>query len=159
MKKRLLYVLVTVAVAALVAPTQVRANVNHDSVNGSGKDASGNHLNLSAKSGPAGEDPKGQVHVRFPFAEQKGKVDCVHVVGNRAAVSGLYDEPVPSPVIGSIVRFFVVVEDNGNPSGVVPDRMGIGGSNSPTGLPDCGFAMFQPTEDVEQGNLSVDDAP
>jgi hypothetical protein len=116
---------------------------------------------VSAHSGPAGEDPDGQITFHSPFlasSQAKADVTCMVVSGNHAVVGGIYEEPVS--YLGVMIRWIVlVIDDNGSP-GQATDRM-----NSvvfidrprPPGFSPCNFDL--PTDyAVEQGNFTVKDS-
>jgi hypothetical protein len=115
---------------------------------------------VSAHSGPAGEDPHGQITFHSPFLESsqaKADVTCMVVHGNHAVVGATFEEPIS--YVGLMIRsILLVVDDNGSP-GQATDRM-----NSvvfidrprPPGFSPCNFDL--PTDyPVEQGNFVVKD--
>ena len=110
------------------------------------------HMTFSAHSGPAGEDPSGHFNITMSGFEADGHVTCLAVLGNRAVLGGEFPG---APGNG----LFFTVEDNGNPSGATPDRLGI--LSGPPATPAfCqallagDFFLFP----VDQGNIVVNDA-
>jgi hypothetical protein len=141
-----------------------------DTVTGSGKVTSPDFPNpgdllteqfiVSARSGPAGEDPDGLITLRSPLLdvpEATADVTCMIVAGSHAQVGGMFREPVGYD--GFTLRWIeVIVDDNGSP-GQAADTM-----NSfvfidrprPPGFSPCNF--LAPTDfPVEQGNYTVTD--
>jgi hypothetical protein len=91
------------------------------------------------------------------FSEEHGTVHCVYVIGNRAALSGTFDQPV-----GGVFPFFtVVVEDNGEPSATnpTPDQaLAYTLTQSFDEFPDCGFSALAVGQlPIVQGNVVVID--
>lgn len=118
-------------------------------------------VTFSAHGTPA--DASGSVvyHLDLPDAtvDEHGKVDCLAVSGNRAAISGSFENPVVGPS-GEEGRYFILaVEDNGEPSATnpIPDFV------------DPGFGFFQPVScalfepaaatPILQGNVVVMNRP
>jgi hypothetical protein len=126
---------------------------------GEGKFRSGNtpiQFTLSAHGSPT--DARGHAQIRVGAIEAKGEVDCLFVLGNRAAASGTaFNRSSGVPII-----FAVVVEDNGEPSANNPtrDRASILTSASFDPGPDCALAFSLPfLLPLEQGNVVVMDRP
>ena len=158
-------------VVGLFAPAGVAApgdpgGPNHDFAVGSSKTVTTNgeqHYRFSAHSGPAGERPRGYVNVDFVAAtgsfSGKGHVECLEVVGNRAEIRAVLDEPQPNPNPGGDpLRFiFLFVFDNGNPEqGVSPDEVFAGLASD---APQNGCASFGVSWiDLTRGNVNVHDA-
>lgn len=96
-------------------------NAKKDRVVGSGRleDLSAfSEFQVSAHSGPAGEDPKGHLDLDLNPERRPanlGKIICLAVVGNRAAI-GAEDQDHPG------LARYVIVEDNGNRGDPIPDR-------------------------------------
>lgn len=86
----------------------------------------------------------------------EGPVTCLQVTGNRAGLFYPIRNADPKAFEGSGV--FITVEDNGNPSGDTPDRLGFVG---PVPLPaDPISCPPGPTPmDLDEGNITVHDAP
>ena len=89
-------------------------------------------------------------------ASEHGTVDCVNVVGNHAALSGKFDEPIVLGGEPAGQYFVVLVEDNGEPSATNPDpdRARLIPS---TQREDCtdSFALAFASLPVMQGNVVV----
>jgi hypothetical protein len=115
---------------------------------------------VSAHSGPAGEDPDGQITFHSPLVEDghaKADVTCMNVVGNHAQVGGMFRESIT--YFGFKIRWIeVIVDDNGSP-GPAGDNMTavvFFDRPRPPGFSPCNFVF--PTEfQVEQGNFDVRD--
>lgn len=124
---------------AALAPTSSN-NVGHDVAVGSQRvtQMSGDfqHVRVSARSGPAGEDPTGSVHVTYQSpvfpggaADVKGDVDCLEVNGIVAAVAAQLREPFMG---NTHVTLFIL--DGGRPGptmGQSPDSAFIGFTSAP----------------------------
>ena len=135
----------------------------NDSAIGSGKVAvlggTAASFSLSAHSGPQGEDAKGNLNFRdisfnVPGSAEKATatVTCLAVSGNRAAIVGEFKKDTPFPGFPFAV---IVVEDNGEPGGAVPDRgLALGFRISPP----CQDVLSFFTQPLEQGNVVVRDA-
>jgi hypothetical protein len=111
-------------------------------------------FNLSAHGSPT--DAHG--HVRFnvvDFAEEHGRVDCLFVMGNRAAAAGAFTDPS-----GPFTDFTIVVEDNGEPGKGSPDQALLLLEAPPLGALDCGLEdalLLSALLPIEQGNIVVKD--
>jgi hypothetical protein len=105
----LLLALVLVNLFAAVAPNN--GLTAGPSVRGSGRDACGHAFTFRALGSPA--DVGGRMSWRMSFitgpATITGQVDCLSVVGRRAALSGVLNQPVP---IENLTHFLIVVEDH-----------------------------------------------
>jgi hypothetical protein len=124
-------VLTGVAATAGAVP-DTEAN-NKDSVHGAGQiltapgDGSvpNNRINVTANSGPSGEDPDGKVSFKA-LADQpafSGDVVCLRVEENRASILFSLDKTKEGPERFEDGGGLVFIEDNGNPEGgVSPDR-------------------------------------
>jgi hypothetical protein len=114
------------------------------------------HVTLSAHLGPNG--PSGHYTINFGAGDLfTGEVQCMKVVGDRAAAGGPLREPI---VIGGILieNAAVFVEDNGE-GGLVPDRAG-GSLLLPTTFerlcdPITPVTLVLPTAPLESGNFVV----
>jgi hypothetical protein len=81
-----------------------------------------NRLNVTAQSGPSGENPKGKVSFKA-LADKpafRGDVVCLRVVGNRATVLFSLDKTKEGPPRFENGGGLMFVEDKGNPVGGVP---------------------------------------
>lgn len=72
-------------------------------------------VHINAKSGPAGEDPRGHFYIsQGGFADFRGTVTCLNVVGNRAIVGGeVKRSSAGLPAEGT--GFLQLIVDNGEP--------------------------------------------
>jgi hypothetical protein len=125
-------------------------------------------LTVSAHSGPAGENPRGHVHgvgtTGVPMGEFDvyGRVTCVRVDGNRAAIKYRFDKAAGSaaPFKGGGVEIFV--EDNGPPRGNQPVDANAADPPQPAGVFDSGAATCDDPnlasyDTVKSGNYTVRD--
>jgi hypothetical protein len=115
---------------------------------------------VSAHSGPAGDDPRGQITLRSTAIEEnenKADVTCMVVTGKRARVGGTFEHPFT--YLGfRIVGVEVIIEDNGSPghgtdeatSFVFIDRP------RPPGFSPCNFDAE--TLPLDEGNYTVYDS-
>lgn len=112
---------------------------------------------VSARSGPSGEDPKGQLS----FKPEDGPrfladVTCVIIEGNEAIVTAVIKRPASNA--GDVLVMHAV--DNGNPSESTPDLLRFSFvpfiRESPAN-PGC-FLPVLPPVPVTQGNIVVHDA-
>ena len=120
------------------------------------------HFSVNARSGSLGEDPRGNVHYGTANCGSKFKAEvvCVRVVGNQASVLAEFTKTKfrnPTFEGGGIRAFY---EDNGNPSGGVPDRQQV------TRLTADEFAAFrllgcpppiEPRTPLTHGNIHITD--
>jgi hypothetical protein len=110
-------------------------------------------FHVTAHSGPSGEEPTGHLKITLTGMVHEGKVTCLFVLDNRAAVGiDRADDP----------RFgvFLVVEDNGE-GGPVPDRatFASGPSANESGCR-IAFAVFaEGFASPVEGDVVVEDAP
>jgi hypothetical protein len=135
-----------------------------DQVAGSGKLTDGNiaeQFIVSARSGPAGEDPDGQITFQSPLLgvpEAKADVTCMIVSGNHAQVGGLFRD-APIAYGGFMLRWIEVIIDDNGPPGQATDRMNAFvflDRPRPPGFSPCNF--LAPTDfAVEQGDFTVND--
>jgi hypothetical protein len=96
---------------AAAAPANAKVQ---DQVTGSGSlvGIGDNSFAVRARSGPAGENPKGHLSVQEGgVALHNGKVTCLAVAGNRAVVGSDFN--------GGI---YLLVVDNGDPADGIPDQ-------------------------------------
>jgi hypothetical protein len=155
----------TAAAAVLVTATvatPASAAPPNDSVTGGGKHVVTLTQGISAHSGPAGEDPRGNVTIAQNgvglFAH--GDVTCLLVTGNRAVITWVVTS---NNGFGAVEGQLIVTEvvDNGNPGqSTAPDEI----RNSFEGAifedpdnPGCFLPVFPPVP-VEQGDYQVHDA-
>jgi len=115
-------------------------------------------VNVNAKSGPLGENPKGHAHVSFqsPFfpggsGDLKGTVTCLRVTGTQARVAALLKQPHQGNT-----HVTLIINDNGDPmGGVSPDNAFIGFTSAPPA--NCAGGGLELAGD-KKGNLRVEDA-
>jgi hypothetical protein len=125
-------------------------------------------LSVSARSGPAGEDPSGDVHAvgttGAPMGEFEvsGPVTCLRVDGNKAAIKYRFDQASGSaaPFLGGGVEVFV--EDNGQPRNGRPVDANAAGAPQAAGEFDaaatqCDDPNLAPYDTVESGDYTVKD--
>ncbi len=149
----------TVGIAAGAAP--------NDSATGSGRVATlfgtNADFSVSAHSGPAGEDAKGNLNLRSTggYTENNGTaaVNCLLVSGNQAIMIGDWKESDPAawPFGPAFPLSVVYVQDNGKPNGATPDRgiaFGVTGGTCSDWLA-FAASLAQP---LEHGNVVVRDA-
>jgi len=108
---------------------------------------------FSARSGPLGEHPKGQIQLFFPDGVIHAKVTCVIVEGNQAFITGVANE-----LPGGIVVTHAV--DNGGSGDQQPDLLRSsfqGFIFEDSERPGC-FRPVLPPVPVTQGNIVVHDA-
>jgi hypothetical protein len=154
-----------VAVAAAFASTGHASGPGGDHLTGSGKVAfvdfpspgvmTVEQIIVSAHSGPAGEDPHGQITVHSPLLAEKAKADvtCLRVTGSHAVAGGEFSPPIQ--YLGLTIRHVnLVVQDNGS------DDRATGVSfidrPRPPGFSPCDIAP-PPIFEVVQGNYVVKD--
>jgi hypothetical protein len=163
---------VLTGVAATAGAVPSNESGNKDSVHGAGQiltapgDGSvpNNRINVTAKSGPSGEDPDGKVSFKA-LADKpafSGDVVCLRVEGNRATILFSLDKTKQGPPRFEDGGAIVFIEDNGNPSGgESPDRQ------RNFRLTEEQFAIqraagcpepITPMRELESGNLIVRDA-
>ena len=173
MRRKLSLLALMGAMLALVAATTAGADPsNKDSVHGAGQiltapgDGSvpNNRIEVTASSGPAGEDPQGKVSFKA-LADKpafSGDVVCLRVEDNRATILFSLDKTKEGPERFDDGGALVFIEDNGNPSGgVSPDRQrnfrlteAQFAAQKLAGCP----APIEPMRQLESGNLIVRDA-
>jgi hypothetical protein len=115
-------------------------------------------MHVNARSGPAGQNPKGRFFVKRDLPTElrvRGRVTCLNVVGNQAVVGGRIERGrVPDamfPIGGGILFQF---DDNGNGT-VISDRMHGSPTATPTVCPPPIPAARLP---VQRGNFVVHDS-
>jgi hypothetical protein len=157
---------------AAAAPAQYQyQGPPQDLVTGSGKITSNDFPNpgdvvteqfiVGAQSGPAGEDPDGQITLHSPLltttTDAKADVTCMIVSGNHAQVGGMFREPVG--YAGFTLRWIEVIIDDGGPPGQGTDTMNAFvfiDRPRPPGFSPCNF--IAPTDfEVAEGNYTVTD--
>jgi hypothetical protein len=176
MRRKLSMLALTGVVLAIVAATAAAVPSNEadnkDSVHGAGQiltapgDGSvpNNRINVTAQSGPSGEDPQGKVSFKA-LADKpafSGDVVCLRVEGNRATILFSLDKTKEGPERFDDGGALVFIEDNGNPSGgSSPDRQrnfrltqAEFTVQKAAGCP----APITPVRELESGNLIVRDA-
>jgi hypothetical protein len=139
----------------------------NDSASGSGRVAAlfgtSSDFSFEAHSGPAGEDAKGNLNFRNTqgYTENNGTatVACLLVSGNDAIMVGGWkaDDPDAWPFGPSFPYAVLFVEDNGGPSGDIPDRgiaFGVTGGTCADWLVVANIFALQ----LAQGNVVVRDA-
>jgi hypothetical protein len=146
-----LALLLVMARAADAAPPQ-------DFVTGGGHHSvPDTQFTISAHSGPAGEDARGQLSFKIEGQPRiKAEVSCLVVTGNTAIATATYTDEDGAEQV-------VVMEavDNGEPSGETPDllRFSFAGAIVPDPAnADCFLPVLAPVP-VTQGNIVVKDAP
>jgi hypothetical protein len=132
-------------------------NPPHDFAVGSGHaPAIGVSVAFSAiSSGPLGENPQGHYRIDLGTGTVfQGPVTCLATAGNRAVLGGPHPDLPQSGL-------FIVVEDNGTPSEVAPDRFNIASAPVTPTQATCQslLATSIATFPIDQGNLTVHDAP
>jgi hypothetical protein len=158
--KRLLAALFLALVCALVVASGVAsADPKQDLVSGTGQfvsfAGSDSQLHVNAQSGPSGEDPRGHFFfTRSNFGTNvfdfSGRVTCVNVSGNLAAVGGVVTKSeTPSAPEGSGI--LINIEDRGPHAG---DPASVFQRSVPP--TNCEFIGF--TVDSQKGNFEVHDA-
>jgi hypothetical protein len=164
---------VSVAAAAMVATAVALANPGDpqgpqsDHFSGSGKiafvdfpgsgDVTVEQQIVSAQSGPAGEDPHGQLTLHSPLLEEHEKahaeVTCLRVVGERAIAGGEFPEPVRYAGV-TIRHISLIVQDNGSKD--MATGIAFIDRPRPPGFSPCNFdapTVFH----VVQGNYEIKD--
>jgi hypothetical protein len=151
------------ALGLVLLPGTALGQSPRDKVVGSGRVAglagAADAFNVSAHSRADGTHAKGQMHqfqVDFtPGGKGKGKVVCMVVDGNRAAV--IVEFKGRQPYGPGYPYGALYVEDNGGPNSATPDRaiaLGSAGTDC-QGVLDFYGATAQP---LLQGNIKVRDA-
>ena len=162
MKKLLLSAaLVAFAIPGVAAATHTPASSGpHDKAVGALKvtthSGSFKHVRVSAHSGPAGENPNGQIHVTFqgvfaPAGDVKGRVVCLQVSGNVARVAALLDQPFEGAT-----HVTLIITDLGEPQqGQSPDLVTTGFTSAPPAH--CASGGVTLVASNTSGNLVVHD--
>ena len=163
--KRLLLVAILVASVAVSIPDSAQAE-GRDVAAGGGqliRPLTTVTFGFGANSGPLGEDARGGMHyassgngAEVPAFQAEATVECLVVVGNRAAMAGRITNS--QNLSNPFDMLFFVVEDNGNPADGV-DRF-IGGFDFSQNLTGCqSLALTQQLLfPVDNGNITVRDA-
>jgi hypothetical protein len=125
-------------------------------------------LSVRARSGPAGEDPRGHVKgvgtsgTPMGTFEVSGPVTCLRVEGNRAAIKYRFDQASGSaaPFKGGGVEVFV--DDNGKPRQGQPVDASAAGAPQPAGAfgaaaTQCDDPNLAPYDTVQSGDYAVKD--
>ena len=159
-------VLSTLVLATAAVPSVANATHDHganppiDFVRGGGiqvlEPPEGFSFGIAAKSGPAGEDPKGALTGENPGVGPSFHADvtCVIVTGNQGFVTGVFTQPPAAE--GDITVLHVV--DTGGPGGA-PDLIRFSFAPSIVavpGRPGC-FMPVLPPVPVTRGNILVHD--
>lgn len=87
----------------IAAPVAVASSPGK--VSGNAQEAGGRHVMMIAQGSPT--EARGHFSQISPVAHPRGEVHCLNVQGNRAAASGVLDEPV-----FGFTHFIVLFEDN-----------------------------------------------
>jgi hypothetical protein len=171
---KILVQLAAIAACSLLVPGVASAthseneNPPYDLVSGSGKVGtlfgSAEEFSVSAHNNTPDREATGFLNFRMveftgDVDAGKGHVLCANVQGNRAAVIARLKEPNPFPGFGVAV---LLVEDNGEPSDLLPDRGLATALPVESGVPaDCGFSFIAfvgfATSVVTSGNVVVHD--
>jgi len=128
---------------------------SYDFVSGTGRHAGDSAFQVSARSGPFGENPTGYLTFTIGGQRYVAQVTCVVIQGNEAFVTGVIRDP--SWAAGQIVVMHAV--DNSNPNDPSnPDllRFSFEGAIY-EGQPGCFFPVLSPVP-VTEGNIVVHDA-
>jgi hypothetical protein len=109
---------------------------------------------VSAKSGPAGEDPEGHFYIldEPQNLDFRGRVTCLNVFGNMATIGGVVTnsrEPLPPEGSGVLIS----VADNGEPGDLDQSTAAFGLPQPPLLCPPVFFAVV-----FGGGNYVVHDA-
>jgi hypothetical protein len=154
----LLVAVTALAVAAVIASGAGAAGGKRDVVTGGFTDHLGEHIGLSAHSGPAGEDPFGHESVTAPNPEEghfkiRSQVTCLAVDGNLAAWGTVATESSSNTVDPGTE--FVEVGRDGGPGGAADGWDFIEASAE-----DCAdfLAEAATAPPIESGNISIRDA-
>ena len=92
----------------IAAPVAVASSPGK--VSGNAQEAGGRHIRMSAHGSPT--EARGRFSQISSVAHPRGEVHCLNVQGNRAAASGVLDEPV-----FGFTHFIVLFEDNNSRPG------------------------------------------
>lgn len=115
-------------------------------------------IHVNARSGQEGEHASGTYFVHRETAlgtvSHRGRVTCVTVIGNRAAVRAIVEESsAPENPVGS--QFQIQITDNGSPGQLNDTNINFFGFDpGDTGCPIIEF----PEEPITAGNFVVHDA-
>jgi hypothetical protein len=163
----LLAVAATIGAAVALGEPGDPQGPQNDHLTGSGKiafvdfpspgDVTVEQIIVSAHSGPAGENPHGQITAHSPLLEEgekaKAEVSCLRVVGTRAIAGGEFPEPVRYG--GVMIRHVnLIVQDNGSDD--MATSLAFIDRPRPPGFSPCD--VDAPTiSHVVQGNYDVND--
>jgi len=120
------------------------------------------HVAFSAHSGPDGTSGEFTSHRQLPPGSGPGpvltftgEVTCLRIDGNRAVIGGIIRHSLFAANEGTM--FFAAVEDNGNPSDPVPDRVSAYFVGVPPGTLTCDGAtdLYATLAPVESGDVQV----
>lgn len=163
------YGMIAVVLGLVASATPVAAASASDFAVGGGNNTAGFfQLGLAAHSGAAGEDPFGHVSARsrpqggFPAPFRfGGKVTCLRVVGNQAAIKYRFDQSDNPALVGGGIEIFV--QDNGPPGATGPADQTASSAPMPPPLfdlfgPDrCDDPTLAAYSPVQHGNFVVHD--
>jgi hypothetical protein len=151
-----------IAIFALSGGSASAAAGGQDQVTGSAKIDAGIHFEISAHSGPLGEDPRGngrsQVDLPEAQGDTQGRVTCLNVMGNQATVELQITRSTQNPAfVGQYSYLFF--QDNGPPAG--GQAVDLVGSTQPMPMP-APMSCHMPVGDLfpfDKGNIVIKDAP
>jgi hypothetical protein len=139
-----------IVLMTVMTPAVVNAAPARDSLVGNGSNPVLFSAQVSAKSGPSGEDAKGHWTFDDGFSDKR-KIDvtCLAVIGNRAVVGG------PRPDAPGNYQY-LIVEDNGADG----DRMSSLSTLLVADQVGCALVATStfPLDPVDDGNFTVNDA-
>jgi hypothetical protein len=159
-----------IVMAAGIASAQGRGEGSGDLVAGTGQiliPSLNVHVfvHVNAKSGPAGEDPRGRIIVRNvasiagPLIDIQGRITCVTVQGNAATVGFEVTKSKEGSVVpegfGGIFSFV----DNGQPGASGNPATSDKFEGHPLQTPPTTCPLQLATQPVTKGNYIIRDAP
>jgi hypothetical protein len=154
----LLVAVAALAVGALIVSGAGAASGKKDFVTGGFQDFLGEHIGLSAHSGPSGENPFGHESVTFSDPDQghfkiRSRVTCLAVAGNLAAWGTVATKSASNTVPPGTE--FVEVGRDGGPGGAAD-----GWNFFEAPAEDCAdfLAYAAAAPPIESGNISIHDA-
>ncbi len=153
-------VLAVLAVMWLMVGTTAAAGKG-DKLVGSGKTVFSDSpikFTVSARSGPSGEQPQGQVHFTYVGFSGKADVTCLSVSGNTAAVVARASDPSRVVPGADYVDVFLFVTDTGPAQNDIGDFGIAAGSGGPIPPPITTCSGAGVNVPVTQGNVTVMDA-
>jgi hypothetical protein len=114
-------------------------------------------IQLDAVSGRHGEDPDGTMTMNWAGDVGAGRVTCVNILGNRAAVGVVTPSILPPPGTVATPYLLFVFTDNGSPGGG-RDTFSLFGGATPYS---CVFALSGngSTITITTGEISIVDTP